>query len=72
MRVKIFVRSAGYTSELSDVSSLLEEDFIAWLETHPTVRVTETRRTSYRARAEPSKHLMAVWYKLNSGIPPLH
>ena len=66
MRVKIFVRSEGYTSYPAEVSSLLEQDVSAWLESHPSVRVSETRQALFRSGAEPARHLIAIWYSPDS------
>ena len=72
MRVKVFVRSEESTAHVGGVAALLEGDLAAWLANHPGVRVSETRRTSYRAPGTPPQWVIAVWYETEAnglGLP---
>lgn len=63
MKVKIFSKSAGYFSQLSTASDLLEQEVNTWLERHPSIKICDITQSSCGGSVEPSKHIISIWYE---------
>ena len=63
MQVKIFSKCGGYFSKLSKISSHLEQEVNAWLESHQGIKIIDVKQSSCGGSAEPSKHIISVWYE---------
>ena len=66
------LRTRAPTIEMGSVGTKLEGEVNAWLADHPGVRVILVKQSSCGGSAEPSKHVVTVWYepKTEPGIAP--
>ena len=68
MKVKIFSKTkdgkfSSIFQKLSEMSSLLEQDVNAWLESHPNIKIIEIKQSSCGGSLENSKHIISIWYE---------
>ncbi len=63
MKVKIFSKCGGYFSKFSKISSHLEQEINAWLESHPGIKIIDITQSSCGGSADPAKHIISIWYE---------
>ena len=63
MQVKIFSKCGGYFSKLSKISSHLEQEVNAWLESHPGIKIIDIKQSSCGGSLEPAKHIISIRYE---------
>ena len=63
MKVKIFSKCGGYFSKSSKISSHLEQEVNAWLESHPGIKIIDIKQSSCGGSLEPEKHIISIWYE---------
>ena len=68
MKVKLFSKCGGYFGKFSKVSSHLEQEINTWLEGHPGIEIIDIKQTSCGGSADPSKHIISVWYEAKKAI----
>jgi len=63
MKVKIFSKCGGFFGKLSKISLQLEQEVNTWLESHPGIKIIDIKQSSCGGSADPSKHIISVWYE---------
>ncbi len=63
MKVKIFSKCGGYFSKSSKISSHLEQEVNAWLESRPGIKIIDIKQSSCGGSLEPEKHIISIWYE---------
>jgi len=63
MKVKIFSICGGFFGKLSKISLQLEQEVNTWLESQPGIKIIDIKQSSCGGSADPSKHIISVWYE---------
>jgi hypothetical protein len=63
MKVKIFAKCGGYFSKSSKISSHLEQEINAWLESNPKIKIIDIKQSSCGGSLEPEKHIISIWHE---------
>ena len=66
MLVKIFGRSAGYSSALDKPANEMQSEINTWLAANPGIRIITIKQSSNAGSLEPSKLWVSIWYELGT------